>query len=319
MLDQQKISMGRVRQAYGLKGNDVEKVLQALWPNAIFPVELWRRAYETYWRAFADSNQSVYNIESPALPEINLSAKYFHPHLCAFDVQAFFRKLSLNIQSGTLREGLNYILEEAYEDIEAVFSEEREFLFNTLAQLEKTDGFEQYSPDSELFEEKILSVPVSSYHFIAHIFTDTMLVDRAAAIKFLRDYPLRREVKGITRTIVASILNIPVSEVPTAFEKETPLVALETTMPSEKPQAPLSVPTALWKGKTKEHICAVLREKGWDKLEIAHVLFHKRELTGQRAIGKLLHDNPHLTDFAYDKYGKMLFEESKRIVIVDED
>ena len=158
-----------------------------------------------------------------------------------------------------------------------------------------------------------------TYPQITDIFFDTMLVDRTAAIKFLRDYPLRREVKGITRTIVASILNIPVSELPTAFEKETPLVALETTMPSEKPQAPLSVPTALWKGKTKEHICAVLREKGWDKLEIAHVLFHKRELTGQRAIGKLLHDNPHLTDFAYDKYGKMLFEESKRIVIVDEE
>ena len=62
-----------------------------------------------------------------------------------------------------------------------------------------------------------------------------------------------------------------------------------------------------------------MREKGWDNLAIAHVLFHKLELKGKRAIGKLLHDNPHLTDFSYDKYGKMLFEESKRIAIIDEE
>lgn len=311
--------MGRVRQAYDLNGNDVEKVIQTLWSDNVFPVELWRRAHETYWRGFADNNQAVYNIESPALPGIDLSAKYFHPHLCALDVQTFFRKLSLNIQASTLREGLNFILEESYEDIDAVFPEERKFLFSTLSRLEPMDIFDQYSPDSELFEEKMLSVPISSYHFIAHIFTDTMLVDRDAAITFLRNYPLRREVKGITRALVASILNIPISEVPTAFEKKAPQTKPEAAMPSEKPQSSLSVSTTLWKGKTKEYICATLREKGWDNLEIAHVLFQKRKLKGQRAIGKLLHENPHLTDFAYDKYGKTLFEESKHIVIVDED
>jgi hypothetical protein len=78
MLDQQKISMGRVRQAYALTANEVESVIQALWPDNVFPVELWRRTHEVYWRAVADSNQAVSNIESPALPEINLSAKYFH-------------------------------------------------------------------------------------------------------------------------------------------------------------------------------------------------------------------------------------------------
>lgn len=317
MVDPQKISMGRVRQAYGLNNNEAESVIQALWPDNVFPVGLWRRTHKTYWRAFADSNQAVYNLESPSLPEIDLSAKYFHFHLCALDVQAFFRKLSLNIQASTLREGLNSILEESYEDTDAVFPEEREFLFNTLLRLETADFFEQYAQTSELFEEKILSIPISSYHFIAHIFTDTMLVDRDAAIRFLRNYPLCREVKGITRALVASVLNSPLSEASIALEAAQAEPEVASSPP--KRQEHLSVSTALWRGKTKEDICTALREKGWGNLEIAHVLFHKRGITGKRAVGKLLHENPNLTDSAYDKNGKTLFEESKGIIIIDED
>jgi hypothetical protein len=121
MSDQQKISMGRVRQAYNLNNNEVERVIQALWPDAVFPVELWSWTHGTFWRAFAEVNQATYKIESPALPEIDFSAKYFHTHLCAVDVVSFFRKLSLNIHVNALREGLHYILEESYEDIDAVF------------------------------------------------------------------------------------------------------------------------------------------------------------------------------------------------------
>lgn len=59
MSDQQKISVGRVRQAYNLSANKVEQLIQALWPDAVFPVDLWRRTYETFWRAFADANQAA--------------------------------------------------------------------------------------------------------------------------------------------------------------------------------------------------------------------------------------------------------------------
>ena len=207
MLDSEKISLGRVREGYGLTGNEIEKIILALWPDNLFPVELWRRAHETYWRGFADSNQAVYKIESPALPEVDLSVKYFHAHLCALDMMAFFRKLSLNIQASTLREGLHFILEESYENIDAIFPEEREFLLSTLARLETTDVFEQYSQSSELFEEKILMLSISSYHFISQIFSDSILVDKVAVIRFLRNYPLLREVKGITHALVKEILD----------------------------------------------------------------------------------------------------------------
>ena len=239
MLDQQKIPMGRVRQAYGLSVNEVESVIQALWPHAVFPVELWRRTHEQYWRGFADSNQAVYRIESPALPEVDTAKPYFHVHLCALDVMAFFRKLSLNIQAGLLQQGLQYILDELYEDYATLFQEEREFLFKTLLRLETVDPIEQYSPSSELFENKILSLPPSSYHFISHIFADTVLVDTVTVIRLLRNYPLRQEVKGITHAFVAFVLKTFPEELPGA--------------PFSVDQAYVQVPASLSTGSRKDH------------------------------------------------------------------
>lgn len=317
--------MGLVRRAYNLTGNEGENVIQALWPNNVFPVELWRRAHETFWRGFADSNQAVYKIESPPLPEINLSAKYFHPHLCALDVQAFFRKLSLNIQASTLRKGLNFILEESCEDINAVFPEERDFLFSSLERLETTDFFEQYSQASELFEEKILSVSTSSYHFISQIFADTVLVDKVAVIRHLRHCPLVREMKGITHALVRSILNSSPHETlieaiePMEPETAAPLAEQATEIPSETPQNVISVPRSLWEGKTRESIVAAMRTAGFDdEVVIAHVIFFKRQFTGKRAVGKLL-GTPNRSDFLYDKKGKELYEKAKLITVVDKD
>ncbi len=231
--------MGRVRQAYGLSANEVESVIQALWPHAVFPVELWRMAHEQYWRGFADSNQAVYRIESPALPEVDTAKQFFHVHLCALDVMEFFRKLSLNIQSGPLQQGLQYILDESYEESATLFQEEREFLFKTLLRLETVDPIEQYSPSSELFEEKILSLPPSSYHFISHIFADTVLVDAVAVIRLLRNYPLRQEVKGITHAFVAFVLKTFPEELPGA--------------PFSVDQAYVQVPASLSTGSRKDH------------------------------------------------------------------
>ncbi|MEI3479612.1 MAG: hypothetical protein V8Q84_11600 [Bilophila sp.] len=195
MLDQQKISLGRVRQAYRLTSNEVETVIQALWPHAVFPAELWRRAHEAYWKDFADSNQTVYNIESPALPQPCLSDKQFHTYLFGCDIMEFFKKLSWNIHANALELGLKYILEETYDEIDNVFPEEREFLFHTLKNLETKDFFDQYSPYFSMSNDTI-SIPASSYHFISHIFVDTILVNRDDTIRFLRNYPFAQRSEG---------------------------------------------------------------------------------------------------------------------------
>ena len=125
MLDQQKISLGRVRQAYRLTSNELESIIQALWPHAVFPVELWHRAHEAYWKDFAHSNQTVYNREIPVLPKPCLQGKRLHTYLFGCDIMDFFRELSMALPVNPLYQGLKYILEETYEEIDTIFPEER--------------------------------------------------------------------------------------------------------------------------------------------------------------------------------------------------
>jgi hypothetical protein len=273
MLNPERITIGRVKQAYGLNENEAENAIQALWPDNVCPVELWHRTHETYWRAFADANQATYKIESPALPEVDTTKKFFHTYLCSVDVMTFFRKLSLNIQAKILREGLKYILEETYENIDAVFPEEREFLFSTLSRLETVDIDDQYSADSELFEEKILSLPISSYHFISYIFYDTVLVDTVAVIRHFRKYPLRQEVKGLTQRFVNFVLDSSPPE--TLDFPETATAPADSSIKDQPHDRKLvfRIPASLWEGKPDTAVRDAMKS-GYPLEVIAFVLMN---------------------------------------------
>ena len=47
MTDRQSITLGRLRQAYGLTVREGDMLVQALWPDAVQPLELWRTTYES--------------------------------------------------------------------------------------------------------------------------------------------------------------------------------------------------------------------------------------------------------------------------------
>lgn len=291
MLDQQKISLGRVRQAYRLTTNEVEAVIQAMWPYAVFPVELWHRAHEAYWKDFADSNHTVYNIDSPVFPQPCLSDKRLHTYLFGCDIMDFFKKLSRNIHANALEQGLKYILEESYDEIDNVFPEERATLFHALKRLETEDSSKQYSHDSPL------SIPASSYHFISHIFVDTILVNRDETIRFLRNYPLHQEVKGITRALVESILK---AMPPENISPETPRLQTEQPAVEETEDGRLTfrIPSALWRGKP-DHAVRDAMKDSYPLAVIAYVLFywcgsdkpengHKTQMGRKTQLGRLL-------------------------------
>ncbi len=305
--------MGRVRQAYGLNGNEVEKTIQVLWPDSVFPVELWSKVHEAYWRSFADSNQAVYKIESPVLPEVDKTQKFFHTHLCSMDVMTFFRKLSLNIQASTLQQGLKNILEETYEDIDAIYPEERTFLFSTLSRLEKVDIYDQYSPESELFEEKILSIPISSYHFISHIFPETAIVDKIAAIHYwsvIRGYPLVKEVKGISHAFVRSVIKAAAQTRPLVPETipEAPSNALPEVAEHGQQQGKTLIPRSLWEGKKPQQVCDDMRVAGFkEDAPIAYALYTWVGIKNFTQIGTILRKDD-ITDNAKDKHARKHFK-----------
>ena len=246
MLDLQRIPLSRVRWAYGLNPHQASALIQALYPHAVFPLELWNSAYECFWKDFAQAeaikNKSVCPVLPDILPE---QGKAFHADLCALDVMTFFRKLSGHIGSGALRKGLEYILDEVFDSIDAPYSEERASLFSTLQKIEQR-GHGDNIFDVEHSDDEMLCLPASGYHFISHIFFDTILVDRVAVVLHLRDIPLLREVKGLTHAFVKSVLN--------SLSEETPDT---TTYTPPQEQAPM--PRSTGSKKDSERIKATRR------------------------------------------------------------
>lgn len=155
MTDRQNITIGRVRQAYGLTVREGEMLVQALWPDAVQPLELWRTTYESCWQAFIAGSHVAYGAQIPEFPSAPEPDTGIQTYLLGFDVMEFFRKISTLVPVTSLQYGLNVILEESFEDTASVFPEEREFLFSSLKILSTEDIFAQYSPDSPLFVKPI--------------------------------------------------------------------------------------------------------------------------------------------------------------------
>ena len=270
MTDRQNMTIGRVRQAYGLTAREGEMLVQALWPDAVQPLELWRTTFESCWQAFIAGSHAAYGTQLPEFPSAPEPDTGIQTYLLGFDVMEFFRTISTVVPLNSLRYGLDVILEESFENTASVFPKEREVLFNSLDRLNTEKIFEQYSSDSMLFEKPVCSIPVSSYHFIAHIFADTIMVDRDAAIRHLRYYPLRREVKGITRALVESLLRAAPPE--SSVADKAAAVPLCERSPQDG-KLVFRIPGAVWEGRPDAAVRDAMKEK-YPLEVIAYVLLY---------------------------------------------
>lgn len=309
--------MSRVKQAYCLNEHEAQSLLHELSPDSVYPYELWQKAYSTFWKIPAAEYSRLYNVDNPPFPEIHqLSENYFPTEAYAKWMVDFFFEMARRISVRALESGFDYIIESIYDNKSSVSDADREYLFYPLMLAEKN-----VNNATRIEGVKDINVKLSSPNVLLNIFPDTIAVDKIAAIRYLsvqNDFPLVQEVKGITRALVDSVVKAAVQEM-SPVPATAPALKESATDMQPQGQNPSSIPRLLWQGKSKEFIYATLREKGWDNLDIAYVLFHKRGFTQKRAIGKLLHDNPNLTDSAYDKYGKQLFDDSKHISIIDVD
>ena len=218
---------------------------------------------------------------------------------------------------------MNVILEESFEDTASVFPEEREFLFSSLKILSTEDIFEQYSPDSPLFEKPIFSIPALSYHFIAHIFADTIMVDRDTAIRQLRHYPLRREVKGFTRALVEAVLQTASPE--SSVADKAAAVPLCERAPQDEKRV-FRIPGAFWEGWPDAAVRDAMKEK-YPLSVIAYVLLywcgpqksetsHKTPQGRKTHVGRLLAGKEYRDDKSYRNLMDMLLKEAETYAII---
>ena len=274
MLDLQRIPMSRVRRGYELTPHQANDLIQALCPHAVFPLGLWQRTYEHFWKDYARSASMRYKMECPLLPEVMLEpGKYFYADLCAQNVMTFFSKISLHIYPKILKKGLEYILAETFDTFDTVYPEDRVFLFSTLEKMEQR-GSDYDIYDVENSNDEVLCLPASSYHFILHIFFDTMLVDRVAAVLHLRDFPLLHEQKGLTHAFVKYVLNPVLQEIPIKSEEVAKPVEQIAEIQPQKPQEQASAPCSTGSKKDSERIKATQRACE----EIADELHNEKQL-----------------------------------------
>jgi hypothetical protein len=60
MLDQERIPISKLKQAFDLNGHDVETLISALWPQGVFPYALWEMVYKHCWETVASHNSRFY-------------------------------------------------------------------------------------------------------------------------------------------------------------------------------------------------------------------------------------------------------------------
>lgn len=285
--DPNKVSMSRLRLAYALNDHYVAIVMAALWPHALFPLELWRKTHDMFWRGFADSVARFYSIVIPEFPDSDATKeKYFHAHLYAQDIENLFSMLASRIHVNALREGLRYIVSMTYENIDdTMFQDKMDGLFEQLSRIEENNDykFPQRLPKEKfiaLMEQKIFSIPPSSYFFIPKMYQDTILVDTVAAIRQLHflNIPFKTEVKGITLALVNSVHK--------ALAEEAASAAPPTARPYER--TTLSPSTGSRKDITRinatRQVCEEIAEE---------LLREKRQFESSKAAWKqsLLFDN----------------------------
>lgn len=260
--------MSRLRLAYELNEHEAAILMAKLWPHALFPLELWRKAHNLCWKGYANSVAIFYSIVIPEFPE-HEKDKYFHAHLYAQDVENLFSMLASRIHVNALREGFRYILAMTYENTDEIdFKDKMDLLFDSLSKIEENYEYKFTQRLSKekfiaLMEEKIFSFPPVRYFFISKMYPDTILVDTVSAIRSLHllNLPFKKEVKGLTRALVESVIS-SLKEEEKAAQNEAEAIT-HTPQLQNEPVAPPSTGSRkdIERIKATRQICEVLMEE----------------------------------------------------------
>ena len=153
------------------------------------------------------------------------------------------------------------------------------------------------------------------------------MADRDAVIEFLGDYPLKREVKGLTRRVVDSTLDrfaASAANLLPAIQSETPSEIPDEASPASQPDSASSlpstknivVPSALWMGRAPAAVRDAMKED-FDECVTAHVLLNWCKV-GKTQVGRLLSPKEFGDDKSYRNHVDKLMLRAARLNIRQE-
>jgi len=297
MLDPQRIPIGKLKQAYELNPQEAEAVLRELSPSGVFPYAVWQKAHSQFWKGHAHDNVRLYKLERPPqFPEAGeIPEKYFPTEVYTKWLVDFLVEMSRLICTSEFEKGFDYVIGETYDGDMFPFKEEKERLFSALNLERKAIHIRARTT----IRESDFSTALPHFKFILEFFPDTVAVDKAAAVRHLHScgYSLRREVKGLSHSLVQSII------------ADVPILQVQDALPS-----PIFVSRSLWEGKIEKSVRDGMRQQDFTDPVIAYVLHTWCGLKNKTQIGRLLGPSD-LTDRSYLRLAENLLAEASALNI----
>lgn len=204
MLSQERIPIGKLKQAYELSEHDIDALMAKLLPNSVFPYALWQDAYTEFWQWSIREHAQRYRLQEPSFPDAEaLPEKYFTTSLHRILIVRFFDEISKSIKISALEKGFDYIIDATYGENNFPYKEQKESLFSALRQEERSLANFQRTSGRLIID----SMQAVDYSCISESFFDTIVVDKYAALShiILSGYSFRGPVKGISLALVEHI------------------------------------------------------------------------------------------------------------------
>ena len=283
MLDQERIPIGKLKQAYRLNAQEADALISALArQDCIELYELWHEA--AHFVAVEENNKkSLYaEVDEIRFPGVSdLKQDLLQQRIAT---KRLLRHFLFSARGGEPRERLQRIFDRVLHytydepDEQQVVSvnhildmiyEQRRIGFHGK---DKVDIFWEYvSP--ELFAK------------FCGIFDDAVSVNKEAAVHHLFEhgYSWERAVKGLSKETVERILATAA-----AAQVQTPHAA----PPPQAPSTATPVSRALWNGKTPQAARDTMAAENIPPNIIAHILYTRINITNKAYIAKLLDTYP---------------------------
>ena len=324
MFKNSHIPLGKVQAAYDLNDEELYDLIQKLWERKqLFYKELWAETYEKYWQ-FAATGSLPYTQEKlPELPEPDSRHQSnFYPIFYGAQMVGYLAQLIKQVSHKPFRMGLDYLFETAFEEGQNVAAEDRDILYKYFEFTE----LDRKPPRKDYFRH-FKAGPRYLISFISRNMAGTLMTDRDAVIEILCDYPLKREVKGLTRRVVdatldrlatsaANILPEIRPEAPTEISAEDcSALQPDSAAPAPSGEA-IVVPSALWLGKAPASIRDAMKDD-FDECVTAHVLLNWCKV-GKTQVGRLLSPKEFGDDKSYRNHVDKLLLRAARLSIRQE-
>lgn len=292
MLDPQRTTIAKLKEAYGLNSQEAEELLNALYPDGVYPFEVWRHSFgkgRLSWKFGKKQEGKAQNPQLAYFPEKFCPTRIFAIELVAslFD-PARLHNISF------LEQGVEAVILATYDDAPFPFKGEKEALFKLMRKEVK-----EYNSQKQTENVWRLTHHFSTeYDFVHQMFPDTIVVDKSAAVRYLHTcgYALCHEVKGLSRAVVEQLTTV-------------------TAEPADNLETTIAVPAALWDGKTNPAVRDAMRENNYSDPVIAYVLHEWCGLTNKTQIGILLGPVGALPDSTSLRRANRLLAEADKLTI----